>query len=255
MPYRLKWDSPASTFLISNRYNESKGVVQAYMHHLLAQSPGLARRSALFVVGAALLFVAPLARAQFGPPPTTSVHDPAALKPPPGARVAIIEFADMECPDCANANTVLKEAAAKYNIPWVRHDFPLPFHPWSFQAAVNARWFDTKGKKIGDDYRDAIFAAQPTIVNLDGLRQFTENFAKSHNIQLPFAIDPQGKFAAEVKADYALGQRIGIEHTPTIWIATSNSKGAPFVEVVDRSKLFQLIDQALADTKSSTAHK
>jgi protein-disulfide isomerase len=54
-----------------------------------------------------------------------------------------------------------------------------------------------------------------------------------------------------VKADYALGQRVGIEHTPTIWVATNNSKGAPFVEVIDRTKLFQLIDQALADTKAS----
>ncbi len=56
---------------------------------------------------------------------------------------------------------------------------------------------------------------------------------------------------AEVKADYSLGQRIGIEHTPTIWVVTANSKGAPFVEVVDRSKLFQLIDQALEDTKGA----
>jgi protein-disulfide isomerase len=54
-----------------------------------------------------------------------------------------------------------------------------------------------------------------------------------------------------VKTDYALGQRIGIEHTPTIWVVTAQSKGAPFVEVVDRSKLFQLIDQALEDTKGA----
>lgn len=218
-----------------------------------------ARGTALSLGLAAALFAAtPAARAQFGPPPTTTVHDPAALKPPAGAHVAIVEFEDMECPDCANANPLLREAAAKYDIPWVRHDFPLPFHPWSFQAAVNARWFDTRSKKVGDDYRDAVFANQPSISNLDVLRQFTENFAKSHNIALPFAIDPQGKFAAEVKADYALGQRIGIEHTPTIWISTANSKGAPFVEVVDRTKLFQLIDQAIADTRSTpvkTAHK
>jgi len=197
-------------------------------------------------------------RAQFNAPATTPVHDPAALKPPVGARVAIIEFEDMECPDCANANVILKDAAAKYNIPWVRHDFPLPFHPWSFQAAVNARWFDTKSKKLGDDYRDSVFASQPSITSMDVLRQFTENFAKNHSVQLPFAMDPQGKLAAAVKADYALGQRIGIEHTPTIWVSTSNSKGAPFVEVVDRSKLYQLIDQAIADTKSTpvkTAHK
>lgn len=206
------------------------------------------------VVAAGLLAAPASAKAQFGPPPTTPVHDPAALKPPAGARVAIIEFEDMECPDCANANPLLREAAAKYNIPWVRHDFPLPFHPWSFQAAVNARWFDTKNKKLGDEYRDAVFASQPSIVGLDGLRQFTENWAKSHNIALPFAIDPQGKLAADVKADYALGQRIGVEHTPTIWVSTFNSRGAPFVEVVDRAKLFQLIDQALVDTKT-TAHK
>ena len=225
-----------------------------------AQSSRLSPRTHLLagVIAAALLAAAPAAPAQFGAPATTQVHDPAALKPPAGARVAIIEFEDMECPDCANANPLLKEASEKYNIPWVRHDFPLPFHPWSFQAAVNARWFDTKSKKLGDEYRDAVFANQPSINGLDGLRQFTETWAKNHGIALPFAIDPQGKLAAEVKADYALGQRIGIEHTPTIWVATSNSKGAPFIEVVDRTKLFQLIDQALADTKSApvkTAHK
>ena len=210
-------------------------------------------------VAVLLLAGAGAALAQLGGAPTTPVHDPAALRPPAGARVAIVEFEDMECPDCANANPLLREAAAKYNIPWARHDFPLPFHAWSTQAAINARWFDTKSKKLGDDYRDAVFASQPSIVDLNGLQQFTQQFAQSHGVALPFAIDPQGKLAAEVRADYALGQRIGIEHTPTIWVVTSSSKGAPFVEVVDRTKLFQLIDQALAETRSDaptrTAHK
>ena len=181
----------------------------------------------------------------------TQVHDAAVLIPPAGARVAIIEFEDMECPDCANANPLLREASTKYNIPWVRHDFPLSFHVWSFQAAVNARWFDTKSKKLGDEYRDGVFASQTAITTLDVLRKFTESFAADRKIVLPFAMDPQGKLTAQVKADYALGQRVGIEHTPTIWVATRQSKGAPFVEVVDRTKLFQLIDQALADTKAS----
>jgi len=218
------------------------------------------RTSLILTLAAASLLAAAGAHAQFGAPaPGTQVHDPAALKPPAGARVALVEFEDMECPDCSVANPLLKEAAAKYHIPWVRHDFPLPFHAWSFQAAVNARWFDTKSKAIGDDYRDYIFASQRSIETPDSLRQYTETFARSKGIALPFAIDPQGHLAALVKADYALGQRIGIEHTPTIWISTANSKGAPFVEVVDRSKLFQLIDQALADTRAAapakTTHK
>jgi len=210
-------------------------------HHLLALS-------ALVLASAA----SSKSLAQFSPPPRgTQVHDPAALKPPAGARVAIIEFEDMECPDCARANPLLLEASTKYHIPWVRHDFPLPMHPWSFQAAVNARWFDTKSKALGDEYRNSVFANQPSITSTDVLVEFTQKFAQAHSIALPFAVDPQGTLAGLVKADYALGQRVGIEHTPTIWVATANSKGAPFVEVVDRSRLFQLIDQALADTASA----
>ena len=154
----------------------------------------------------------------------------------------------MECPDCARANPLLKEAAAKYKIPWVRHDFPLPFHNWSFHAAVNARWFDTKSKALGDEYRDAglrqpdlhLQPRQPAPVHSEVCPEPRHRPALRHR--------PAGQACRLVKADYALGQRIGIEHTPTIWVVTANSKGAPFVEVVDRSKLFQLIDQALADT-------
>ena len=220
------------------------------------------RRNRIFqtlALAAATLLLAATAHAQFGAPQTTRVLDSSALHPPAGARVALIEFEDLECPDCARANPLLKEAAEKYHIPWVRHDFPLPMHNWSFNAAVNARWFDTKSKMIGDDYRDYIFANQPSIetpaqltqiTSPEILHDFTDKFAQSHGIAMPFAIDPQGKLAAEVKADYALGQRIGIEHTPTIWVVTASSKGAPFVEVVDRTKLYQLIDEAIADSRS-----
>jgi protein-disulfide isomerase len=212
----------------------------------LAQRAGL-----LLALAAAALVTAAAAHAQFAPPPKgTEVHDPAALRPPAGARVAIIEFEDLECPDCANANPLVKEATAKYKIPWVRHDFPLPFHNWSFNAAVNARWFDLKSQALGDEFRDAVFSNQPSITSPEVLRDFTEKFAQSKGIALPFAIDPQGKLAALVKADYALGQRIGIEHTPTIWVVTASSKGAPFVEVVDRTKLYEMIDQAIADARA-----
>lgn len=231
------------------------------MSRFFALAPSIRNRrnrTGLSLGLAAALLLAATAHPQFGPAPTTRVLDPEALRPPAGARVAMVEFEDMECPDCANANPLVREAAAKYNIPLVRHDFPLAFHSWSFTAAVNARWFDTHSKALGEEYRNQVFANQASIYSPGALLQFTQKFAASHGIDLPFAIDPQGKLAEQVKADYALGQRIGVEHTPTIWIVTSHSRGAPFIEVVDRSKLFQLIDQALADTssaKSPTSHR
>ena len=200
---------------------------------------------------------------------TTPVHDPAALKPPAGSHVAIVEFEDMECPDCARANPLLKDAAAQYKIPWVRHDFPLPFHAWSFDAAVYARWFDTKSKKMGDDFRDDVFTNQnlidaagetspetpagPTTAASAAIHNFAEKFAQDHGLALPFVVDPQKKLAAAVTADLDLGKRIGIEHTPTIWVVTSKTNGVPFVEVVDRQRLYQIIDQALADTRGQGA--
>jgi protein-disulfide isomerase len=194
---------------------------------------------------------------------TTQVMNTRPLHPPAGARVAIVEFGDLECPDCARANPLLKQAAEQYKIPWVRYDFPLPQHDWSFQAAVNARWFDTHSKKLGDEYRDAVFAHQNEITvitdagtydgskGLPNLRAFTEKFAADNKLALPFVIDPQGKLAALVKADYALGQSVGIQHTPTIWVVTNQTHGTPFVEVVDRTKLYSMIDTALEETKGS----
>lgn len=213
-----------------------------------------AARAIVWPISLALAFAA-LTFAQFSNPesPVTPVHNAAALRPPAGARVAIVEFEDLECPDCARANPVIKEAVEKYHIPWVRHDFPLPFHTWSFDAAVNARWFDTRSKALGDAYRDAVFAAQPTILSQEDLRRFTVKFAQEHKVSFPFVVDPQGHLAALVKADYALGQSVGIQHTPTIWVVTNRTSGAPFVEVIDRSRLFTMIDEALTET--APAHR
>jgi protein-disulfide isomerase len=181
------------------------------------------------------------------------VLDTSPLKPPAGARVAIFEFADLQCPDCARANPVLKEAVAKYKIPWLRHDFPLSYHTWNREAMIDARWLDSKSKALGDEFRDEVFANQSTFYyNTELFRKFVQKFTQSHGITMPFAIDPEGKFAAAVQADFELGQRMGIDHTPTIWIVTSGSKGAPYIEVTDRTKLFQIIDQALADTAGAS---
>jgi protein-disulfide isomerase len=197
-----------------------------------------------------LLLVAAPAFAQFSTPPSprTQVHNVAPLRPPAGSKVAIVEFEDLECPDCAHANPVIKEAVAKYHIPWVRHDFPLPFHTWSFEAAIDARWFDTKSQRLGDQFRDDVFAAQQTIHTRDDLHAFTQKWAADHKLALPFAVDPQGKLEQLVKADYDLGQSVGIQHTPTIWVVTRATSGSPFVEVVDRTKLFTLIEEAQAET-------
>lgn len=210
----------------------------------------IASKSSLPVLLAAFIFLG-TAVAQFSNPRQEPTPDRSVIRPPAGFRVAIVEFVDLECPQCARANPILKAASANYHAPLIRFDFPIQGHLWSHQAAINARWFDTKSKKLGDDYRDEVFAEQMNIENLDGLRDFTEKFAKSHgNIALPFAVDPQGKLDGLVMADQALGMRMGINETPTIWVVTNNP-AVPPVHVRDLTAVYTTLDQAFAQTKAS----
>lgn len=104
-----------------------------------------------------------------------------------------------------------------------------------------ARYFDTKSKELGDQFRDYIFQHQPEIIP-DNLRAFAEKFAAEHKVDLPFVIDPQGKLAAEVNADRDVGNRLHLDHTPTIYVVSSRNPSQPFVEVKDSSQLFQTVE-------------
>jgi protein-disulfide isomerase len=169
-----------------------------------------------------------------------------ALRPPKGAQVAIVVFEDLQCPDCRRAAPLVEEASRTYKIPVIRHDFPLPFHSWSYEAAVMARFFDTHSKALGNEFRDYIFSNQLEVTP-QNLRGFADKFAAEHKAPLPFVVDPDGKFAALVNADKDLGKAINIQHTPTLYVVSNKRTGKPFVEVVDRSQLYALIDAMLKE--------
>lgn len=166
---------------------------------------------------------------------------PEALRPPKGAQLAIVVFEDLECPSCGLKAPLLEQASRTYKIPLVQHDFPLPIHKWSFEAAVLARYFDTHSKELGNEFREAVFAHQAEI-NPQNLRGFAEKFASDHKIGLPFVIDPDGKLAALVRADKDLGMSLHVDHTPTIWIVSNKHTAKPYVEVTDTNQLYIMID-------------
>ncbi len=165
----------------------------------------------------------------------------AALRPPKGVKVAIVVFEDLQCPDCARAAPLLLEASKTYKIPKLRYDFPLPQHLWAREAAIYAKFFDGKPKALGDDFRGDIFSNQPAITQ-DNLRSYAETFAAEHKLALPLAVDPTGELERKVQRDVDLGRSVGVQRTPTIYVVSDVRAGTPFVEVVDRSQLFQMIE-------------
>jgi protein-disulfide isomerase len=178
--------------------------------------------------------------------PVLAQDVPDALRPPKGSQVALVVFEDLQCPRCGAVAPLLAQAARTYKIPLVQHDFPLPLHNWSFDAAVMARYFDAHSKELGNAFRETVFAHQMEI-NPQNLRAFEDKFAAEHQIAVPFVVDPDGKLAALVRADKELGISLHVEHTPTIWVVSNKRTGTPYVEVTDTNQLYVMIDAMKKD--------
>jgi protein-disulfide isomerase len=170
-------------------------------------------------------------------------QDPSAvLKPPAGSQTAIVVFEDLQCPMCARTAPLIRQAVQTYKIPLVIHDFPLPQHNWSYQAAIFAHYFDSKSKQLGVDFRNYIYENQTQIYPAV-LREFAEKFAAAHKVDLPFVVDPQGKFAAEINASKALANEVHVDQTPTVYIVSDKGGQNRAVHVQQpQTDLFQTID-------------
>jgi protein-disulfide isomerase len=192
------------------------------------------------------LFSLVSAGAQSAMPPAnaTAFKDTSVFRPPSGAKVAIIEFEDLECPLCAHVSPMVRDAMSHYGIPRVRYDLIVPGHTWSRTGAIYARYLQDKiSPKLAEDYRRDVFASQRMIASPEDLQQFTRKWFQAHGQSMPFVIDPTGKCAAEVEADCAVGRRVGVAHTPTLIVATAHH----WIEVTKPDELYAAIDRAEAE--------
>jgi protein-disulfide isomerase len=193
--------------------------------------------------------------AQVSVPPNQVTHftDTSMLKPPAGAKIAVLEWEDLECPACAHAfpivHAALKDYAAKgVYIPLVRRDFQIPGHIWSHEASIYARYLQDKvSPDLATDYRRLIFSSQFRIASKDDLNRITNEFFQSHGKQLPFVIDPTGQLEKEVTADKDLGLKLGLQETPTLIVVTPQG----WIQVKDVMQLDTAIDMARAQVAAN----
>jgi protein-disulfide isomerase len=201
----------------------------------------------------ALTLAVPTAlKAQNAVPPGQgdAFKDTSMLKLPAGQRAAIFDFEDLECPACARAFPITHSAIDHYKIPLLRHDFLIPGHIWSRDAAITARYLQDKvSPELAEQFRRDVFANQVSIASKDDLQAYTRKWFQTHNQQLPFVMDPSGRFIAEVQADDTLGQRLGVRETPTIIVLAPHG----WIQVKDITQLYSVIDSALAESPDKPA--
>ena len=188
---------------------------------------------------AAILFLGFCSSAQ-------AAADGSQLELPKRAKVAIVVFEDLQCPDCARAHPELLQAAKASKVPLVIHDFPITRHAWAFPAAVLARYFAAQSPALGTEFRSFIFQNQHD-VNPENLRTLAEKFAQEHRLQLPAEVDPDDTLKAAVQADFDLGRQIGLEYVPLIFVIGRGQGAAHFVEVTETAQLGSAIAQMKQD--------
>jgi protein-disulfide isomerase len=212
----------------------------------------------LVSLAAIVFFLSPLIlSAQFlGTTPQNTFRDLSILQPPAGNKAAIVVFEDLGCPACAHAHSIELDAARRANVPLLRYDFPIPGHVWTFQGAVCARYIQDKiGPRLAEEFRSDVFAAQSSIATKEDIEHFTQLWLQRHNQKMPFVMDPDGSLAKAVQADYDLGLRINLTHTPTVVVVTRDQRqvvcGAD--NTSDLSKILPTVEAALVSAHSSSA--
>src|SRR5260370_7027327 len=125
---------------------------------------------------------------------------------------------------------------------------------WAFDAAVWAWFFEMKSERLGSQFRGYISANQNRI-SFANLPQFVQRFGDENKVPIPSAYDPDGKLAEKVQSDFALGQQIGLLHTPTVFVVGQNGVSAPLVEAVSPHELNQFLHAILKKTEAEVPRK
>ncbi|HTM87647.1 MAG TPA: thioredoxin domain-containing protein [Terriglobales bacterium] len=170
-------------------------------------------------------------------------HGPS--KGPATASVTLVEFSDLQCPHCKEAQPTLEKLLAQEpNVRFISENFPLPSHNWAFKAASFADCVGRENNTAYWKFADSVYDQQQNI---------TESNAEEKLTGLATAAGVNGKATAacaaepatkqRVEQSIALGKEVGVTGTPTLYInGRATSMGIP-VEVLKQIVDFAAIEK------------
>ncbi len=171
---------------------------------------------------------------------------------PESAPVQIVAFDDLECPYCTRMHAQLFPALTdryKDQVRIVYRDFPLSIHPWAMRAAVDTNCAAAQSVPAYWNLVDYIHAhaadfggPEKSLQKAnDMLDQLTLDEAKKDSLKLPeveACVKKQDE--AAIKVSEKMGDDLGIEATPVMFVNGEKFEGAyPLADI------FRMVDAAL----------
>ncbi|MEM1010155.1 MAG: thioredoxin domain-containing protein, partial [Myxococcota bacterium] len=130
------------------------------------------------------------------------------------ALITLVEFSDFQCPYCSKAGKMLKELAdTDKRLRVVFRHYPLSFHKEAHGAAQAAVEAQKQGKFWA--YHDKLFANQRAL-DTDDLVEYAQLLGLSGKVFERVLMKETHK--ARVDADMRLGESVGVQGTPTVFL-------------------------------------
>jgi protein-disulfide isomerase len=178
------------------------------------------------------------------PPNAPAGAQPANMLGSPSATVTVEEFADFQCPTCAQVHTMMKNIVSTYGnrIKFVYRSFPLTqIHKNAYDAAVAAEAAGQQGRFW--DMQNQLYTTQPTWSNSTDARAIFADYAGKIGLDVEkFKTDMMAMTTkSRVDADIARARALGVNSTPSLYI---NNRPVPF-EQMKLETLRAIIDAEL----------
>lgn len=152
---------------------------------------------------------------------------------PAEAPVTIVEFSDLQCPHCKEAEPVMdKLMQEEKNVRLVYQNFPLPSHDWADKAAAFA---DCVGRSNNDafwKFISGVFESQTDINSANADEKLTALADKAGVKGADIAAcATKPDTTSRIEHSVALGKSVEVNSTPTVFIngrKIGNPAGLPY---------------------------
>jgi protein-disulfide isomerase len=168
---------------------------------------------------------------------------------PANAPVTVVEFSDLQCPHCKEAQPTLDKLMAEdKNVRVVFQSFPLPMHDWAAKAAAYADCVSRSSNDAFWKFIQSVYAAQGDITAANADEKLT-GLADAAGVKGAdiAACAAKPETTTRVEKSEALGKALDVNSTPTLFI---NGRRVP---AVPYETLQKLVD--FAAKENTTAKK
>ncbi len=147
------------------------------------------------------------------------------------AKVNIVEFGDFQCPACAYANSIIQQLIKTYknnpNVNFVFRHFPLPQHSNAMISAEAVESAGAQGKFW--EMLDLVYSGQNEWSGNPKALEVFVGYAQKIGLDVKVFTDAvsQNKFQDVIIKDRSDGQDLGINSTPTFFVAGEKIVGVP----------------------------